>query len=84
MNSIDIIKSGLQSLYKNNPSIHVNVSLNTPKISLRNKPVLLIGVYPHVFRIEDRSGGIAEQYTLQYVDVLTRNIEIMELKEYLP
>ena len=46
---------------------------------MRNKPVLLTGVYPHVFRIADRSGGRAEQYTLQYVDVLTKNIEIMEL-----
>lgn len=79
MNSIDIIKSKIKSLYETNPSIHVNVSLNTPKLNLRNKPVLLIGVYPHVFRIEDRSNGRSEQYTLQYVDVLTKNIEIMEL-----
>ncbi len=81
MNSIDIIKSKIKSLYETNPSIHVNVSLNTPKISLKNKPVLLIGVYPHVFRIEDRSSGRAEQHTLQYVDVLTKNIEIVELKD---
>ena len=79
MNSIDIIKSKIKSLYETNPSIHVNVSLNTPKISFKNKPVLLIGVYPHVFRIEDRSGQRADQYTLQYVDILTKNIEIMEL-----
>ncbi len=81
MNSIDIIKSKIKSLYETNPSIHVNVSLNTPKISFKNKPVLLIGVYPHVFRIEDRSGGRAELHTLQYVDVLTKNIEIVELKD---
>lgn len=82
MNSIDIIKSSLQSLYKSNPNIHVNVSLNSPKISLKNKAVVLTGVYPHVFRIEDRSRERAEAYTLQYVDVLTRNIEIVELETF--
>ena len=81
MNSIDIIKSKIKSLYETNPSIHVNVSLNTPKINLHNKAVVLVCVYPHVFRIEDRSGGRAEQYTLQYVDVLTKNIEIVALKD---
>ncbi len=84
MNSIDIIKSGLQSLYKTNPDIHVNVSLNTPIINLINRSVILIGVYPHIFRVEDHYGGRCEQYTLQYVDVLTKNIEILELNEVLP
>ena len=82
MNSIDIIKSRIKSLYETNPRIHVNVTISTPKINLRNRPVVLAGIYPHVFRIEDRANGKLEQYTLQYVDVLTKNIEIMELGNY--
>ena len=79
MNSIDIIKNGIRMLYKTNPNIHVNVSLATPKLNLRNQSVLIKGVYPHVFQIEERGAEHLVCHTLQYVDVLTKNIEILEL-----
>ena len=35
MNSIDLIKTEIMSLYKNNPHIHVNISLGNPKINTK-------------------------------------------------
>ena len=35
----------------------------------------------HIFRIEERSDGSVKYHTLQYNDVLTRRIEILELNE---
>ncbi len=80
MDTIDTIRSRIRSLYETNPAIHVNVTISAQKIDLRNRPVVLSGVYPHVFRIEDRADGKPVHYTLQYADVLTKNVEIMELE----
>lgn len=82
MNSIDRIKGGIAGLYKSNPAVHVNVTL-TPsrakKTTLCNQPVVITGVFPNVFQIEEYSSGTPKRYTHQYVDVLTKNIEILEL-----
>lgn len=81
--SITEIRQGLQTLYRDHPDIHVNVSLKSPRIRLQNQPVRLIGVYRGLFRIEDRTGKKPVQYTLQYVDVFTGDIEVRELKDVL-
>ena len=78
MNTIDSIKKGIHTLYKTNPNIHVNVSISNKKVNLRNKAAVIKGVYPHVFRIQNSSDS-RECYTLQYIDVLTGTIDILEL-----
>lgn len=81
MTSLDMIKSKIQKLYKTNPNIHINVTIAKPKINLKNEPVIIKGVYPHIFRIEERSSGSPECHTLQYTEVLLHHVEILELGE---
>ncbi len=50
MTSLDMIKSKIQKLYKTNLSIHINVATTNPKVNLKNEPVVIKGVYPHIFR----------------------------------
>ena len=82
MNSFDLIKKGILTLYKTNPNIHVNVTISNPKVNLKNRPVVIKGVYPHVFQIEDRSGSPNACHTISYIDILTGNVEILELPKY--
>lgn len=81
MTSLDIIKNKIQRLYKTNPNIHINVAITSPKVNLKNEPVVIKGVYPHIFQIEERSSGSTKCHTLQYTDVLLHHIEIIELGE---
>jgi len=81
MPSLDIIKSRLLTLYKTQPNIHINVSIPNPKVCLKNQSVVLKGVYPHIFQIEEKSTGLIRRHTFQYTDLLTGRIEIAELTE---
>lgn len=82
MPTVDAIRAKIAKLYETNPNIHVNVSLTHPKICLVSVPAVIQGVYPHIFRIEERSEGSPRCYTLQYNDVLTHRIEILELDQH--
>ncbi len=79
MNAIDMIKNGIHTLYKTNPNIHVNMTINSPKVKLKNRAAVIKGVYPHVFQIEERGDSSKNLHTMQYTDVLTGTIEILEL-----
>lgn len=81
MTSLDIIKSKIQRLYKTNPNIHINVAITHPKVNLKNEPVVIKGIYPHIFQIEEKSSSSPKTHTLQYTDVLLHHIEIVELGE---
>ena len=82
MNSLDIIKAKIQKLYKTNPNIHINIAITSPKVNLKNEPVVIKGVYPHIFQIEERSSGSPKTHTHQYTEVLLHHIDIIELGEY--
>ena len=79
MTSLDIIKTKIQNLYKTNPNIRINVSMTNPKVEFTNECVTIKGVYPHIFRIEECSSGSPKCHTLQYTDILTKHIEVLEL-----
>lgn len=81
MTALDAIHDQIDRLYHTQPRIHIHVTLTHPRVSLRNETVLLKGVYPHIFQIEECSSGAPKLRTLQYVDVLTKNIEILELEQ---
>lgn len=76
MNSLDLIRSKILKLYKTNPNIHINAAITNSKAILKNEPVVIKGVYPHIFQIEERSDGSPKTHTLQYSDVLINHIEI--------
>ena len=80
MSSLDLIKTKIKTLYETNPQIHVNISISHPKLNLQNDPATITGVYQNVFRIEEYSSGSPKYHTLQYTDIFTKQIEIVELK----
>ncbi len=79
MTSLDNIRAKIKRLYETNPNIHMNVSMVNPRVTLKDEPVVIKGVYPHIFQIEEHSGGTPKSYIIQYADVLTGHIEISEL-----
>ena len=81
MNALERIKRRIKHLYETNPQIHVNISRTHPKLDLKNDPAVITGVYPHVFRIEEYSTGEAQSHTLQYTDIFTKQLEIVEIGE---
>ncbi len=79
--SLELIKQQINMLYKTNPKVHLNVSLKKPKITFENIDATITGVYPHIFQIEEYTNGYAKKHTLQYADVVTDAIVILELEK---
>lgn len=82
MTALDNIKNSIRYLYKTHPDIHVNVTLKRPhRQTFSNLPVVIRDVYPHMFQVEYKEGGKARLYMHQYTDIITKDIEILELPE---
>lgn len=80
MNVLDAIKNEVLKLYITHPDIHVNVTLKRPhRQTFYNLPVVIRDVYPHMFQVEYQDGGTARLYMHQYSDIITKDIEILEL-----
>ena len=78
MSEIQQIRQRISDRYKSNPKIRINISISQPKLHLSNIPAKITGVYAHIFQIEETTDGQARRHTLQYTDVLTHNIEILD------
>lgn len=78
MTQLDKIKKKVAYLYATSPKIHINVRLTHPRLELKNDLVEIKGVYKNIFCIEETTTGIQRTHSLQYVDILTHNIEIVE------
>lgn len=78
MSPVDIIRSEIKRLFDLHPDIRVNVSMTRPKVHLKNEPAVIRAVYPNFFRIEENSGGNPRLHTIQYTELLTKQIEIVE------
>lgn len=73
------IRQRITERYRSDPGIRVNVSLRQPRLQLRNVPVRITGVYPHIFQIEETTSGQPRRHTLQYTDVLTHDVELLDV-----
>ena len=78
MGTLDAIRKRILELYNTNPHIRINVVLTKPKINLNNTQVTIKGVYPHIFQIEEYTTGSPKSHTLQYNDILTGHIQIID------
>ena len=76
---IEQIRQHILERYQRDPIIRVNVCIAKPKLHISNIPARITGVYAHIFQIEETTDGQARRHTLQYTDVLTHNIEILDL-----
>lgn len=72
---VDAVKSHVEEYYRSGKALTINVSIKRPRVELNAVKVYVRGVYPHIFRIETEN---KENYSLQYIDILTGKIEIIE------
>ena len=79
ISQIQQIRQRISTRYKSNPNIRINVSICQPKLHLYDVPVEITGVYPHIFQVEETSSGKPRRHALQYTDVLTHDIELLDL-----
>ena len=77
MMTIEEIRIAIQRLFARDPVIHVDVSVNRPKIRIQDQEARITGVYRNIFQIEAEG----KPYTLQYADVLMGSVKISELAE---
>lgn len=80
-NNLSVIKSQIMCLYKNNPNVHINIFARTERKHIENVSAEITAVYPNIFIAKLKENNIEKSYTFQYVDLLTHNIEIKELKK---
>ena len=76
---LEQIRQRISERYRSDPNIRINVSLRQPKLHLNNVPVAITGVYRHIFQIEETSSGQPKPHALQYADVLTHDIELLDI-----
>ena len=72
------IRQQIAQRFQTNPGIVINVTLKRPKLNLSNLPVKIVGVYPHIFQVEEEAPGEKKRHTLQYTDVLLHHVEILD------
>ena len=72
------IRQRISERYRSDPNIRINVSLRQPRLHLNNVPVKITGVYRHIFQVEEVSPGPPKRHALQYTDVLTHDIELLD------
>lgn len=80
--TIETIRKDIQKLYDTGAQIHMNVTMTHPKITVRNAPATIKGVYPNIFQIEENENGYIRRHSLQYNDILIGRVEILELQEF--
>ena len=73
------IRQHISERYRSDPNIRINVSLRQPRLHLNNVPVKITGVYRHIFQVEEDSSGQPKRHALQYADVLTHDIELLDI-----
>ena len=76
---LEQIRQRISERYRSDPNIRINVSLRQPRLHLNNVPVKITGVYRHIFQVEEVSPGPPKRHALQYTDVLTHDIELLDL-----
>lgn len=73
------IRQRISERYLSDPNLRINVSLRQPRLHLDDVPVRITGVYRHIFQVEEDSSGQPKRHALQYADVLTHDIELLNL-----
>lgn len=75
-----VLRERIWRRFQREPVIRVNVQLTRPKLQRENVEARIVGVYKHIFQVEE-TGGEHRRHTLQYADVLLGSVEILGLEE---
>jgi len=78
MNIIERIRDEVAQLYKTKPDIHISIKTTRPRVSVKNTPARIVGVYKNIFQIEE-SGLHVKLHTVKYSDLLVGTVAITEL-----
>ena len=78
LKSIAEIKEKLLELYKASPIIHVDVLQKRRRV--KNAMVKINGIYDYFVSVEADINNYIENFSITFVDVLTKNIIIRELE----
>lgn len=73
--TIEDCKARIQAICKANPHVRLNLALTHSKV-VQDAEATIIGVYRHVFCVEERSCGTPQRHTFTYADLLTGRVEI--------
>lgn len=76
---LEQIRQRISERYLSDPNIRINVFLRQSRLHLNDVPVKITGVYRHIFQVEETSSGQPKRHALQYADVLTHDIELLDL-----
>ncbi|MBR6072400.1 MAG: hypothetical protein IKP77_06205 [Acholeplasmatales bacterium] len=74
---INIIKSKILKLYKENEPIHIDVNLK--RRNVKNALGIIKGVYDNFFIVKSKVNLYDEEFSISYIDILIKNISIKEL-----
>jgi uncharacterized protein Veg len=75
--SIEEIRKRVKEIYKISPIIHVNVVQK--RRSVKNATARIKGIYGLFICVESEINHYLEEFTISYIDLLTKNIIIQEL-----
>lgn len=81
MLTLENVRKKVEDLAKKGGTVHMTVSMTNPKMSLTGEPAVIKGIYPPIFRIEEKSGGVPRCHTVKYTEVVTGQVTIAELSE---
>lgn len=73
--SVEEIRMRILAQQQRDPCVRVSVQMPHSRL-VQSVEVVITGVYPHVFCVEERVGGAVRRHSFQYADVLTRRVEV--------
>jgi uncharacterized protein Veg len=76
-NTIEEVRDKINEIYKENKSIHVTLVAIRKKISDVN--AIIVGVYNNFFCVKSLVNNYLENFTINYIDIITNKIQIKEL-----
>ena len=74
---INYIKNKISELYNKKEDIHVTINLKRKRVS--NAKSKITGVYKNFFTVKSQVSLYYEDFSINYVDILIKNVSIKEL-----
>ncbi len=73
------VRKRIKELYEKSPKIHVSVTQTRPKVAVKCAEATIVGVYLHIFCVEEASQGRLTRHSVRYADICSNAIQIEEL-----
>lgn len=76
MSAWELIRQRVKQIAETNPKIHITVTKKRP-LQIHEHEAEIKEIYPNLFRIQSEGA----YYSVQYTDILTKNVWISELED---